>query len=111
MKLSRVILLAPLVGFTGCSTPPPASHVPAKVDSETVLVTYHVRAGKETELQGALAHAWEIYRQQPLVFARPHVIIRETEDGGKTRFVEVLTWISRSTPEHAPDCVREVWGR
>ena len=37
----------------------------AKAVPETVLVTYHVKPGKEADLQATLARAWEIYRQKP----------------------------------------------
>jgi hypothetical protein len=96
-----------LVALTGCSTTYPADN--AKADSETVLITYHAKAGKEAELQAVLSHAWQIYRTEHLVFAEPHTIVRDTEDGDKTRFVEVFTWVSHATPEHAPDAVKKVW--
>jgi len=31
-----------------------------KADPETVLVTYHVKPGKEAESQAALAQIWEV---------------------------------------------------
>jgi hypothetical protein len=92
-----------LLSFGGCAS---TSNLPAPGDdSETVLVTYHVKPGKEAELQKVLSDAWDIYVTHQLVFPQPHVIVRGEEDGAKPRFVEVFTWISRSTPDHAPDAV------
>jgi hypothetical protein len=76
-----------------------------------VLITYHVKQGKEANLKEALSRAWEIYRQKHLVFAQPHIIVRDTEEGDKVRFVEIFTWISSATPENAPDVVQTVWGQ
>jgi len=101
--------LCPLLAIllAGCSTTGGSRR--DSPDSETVMVTYHVKAGKEPEFQALLARAWVIYTTQHLVFTRPHLLVRDTEDAGKTRFVEILTWISRATPENAPDAVRSVW--
>ena len=96
-----------LVALTGCSATHPAGD--AKADPETVLITYHAKPGKEAELQGVLERSWQIYRAEHLVFAGPHTIVRGTEDGGKTSYVEVFTWVSHATPEHAPDAVKKVW--
>ena len=91
--------------LAGCATTGDANS--AKDDSETVLVTYHVQPGKETEFRALLAHTWEVYRGEHLVFAQPHVIVKETEDRHKTRFVEVFTWVN--SPDHPPDSVKAVW--
>ncbi len=79
------------------------------MDPETVMVTYHVKAGREAEFQSVLSQAWQIYRSGQLVFVQPHTVVRDTEDHDKTRFVEIFTWISHATPEHAPDAVKKVW--
>jgi len=94
----------PLV-LTGCSTTHPGNG--AKADSETVLVTYHVQSGKEAKFQAVLSHGWEIYRSEHMVFSKPHIIVRDNEDGDKTRFVEVFTWVK--APDHAPDTVKDIW--
>ena len=109
MKAKYFIFVFFLAVLTGCSTTRPSGS--AKADPETMQIVYHARPGKEAELQGALASAWQIYRAQHLVFAEPHIIIRDTEDGTKARFVEVFTWVSRAIPEHAPDAVQKVWGQ
>ena len=94
-----------LLALAGCSTTHQTSG--AKSDSETVMVTYHVQPGKEADFQTALSHAWEVYQSEHMVIAKPHVIVRDTEDGDKTRFVEIFTWVK--SPDHAPDSVQTVW--
>ena len=53
--------------------------------------------------------AWEVYRQGHFVFAEPHIVVQDTEDGSKPRFVEIFTWVSRSIPGHAPESVKTIW--
>ena len=98
-----------LVALTACSTMRPARHDSAKADPETVLITYHVKSGKEAELQAVLSRAWEIYRREHLVVAEPHIVLRDTEDGDKIRIIEVFTWISHAAPDHAPESVKTIW--
>jgi len=80
-----------------------------KSDPETVLVTYHVKSGKEADFQELLSRAWGIYRKEHLVFAQPHVIVQDKESGEQPRFIEIFTWVSHSAPEHAPDSVKTIW--
>jgi hypothetical protein len=94
-----------LLAFTGCSTTHPASG--AKADSETVMVTYHVQPGKEAELQALLAHAWEIYRREHMVSAQPHVVIRDADAEGQSKFVEIFTWAK--SPDHPPKSILAIW--
>jgi len=109
MKTTHCLFIFSLVALTACSTTRPARHDSAKADPETVLITYHVKFGKEAELQAVLSRAWEIYRREHLVVAEPHIILRDTEDGDKTRFIEVFTWVSHAAPDHAPDSVKTIW--
>jgi len=51
------LLIGSPVGFAGCST---THQTFRKTDPETVLVTYHVKPGKEAEFQAALAQVWEV---------------------------------------------------
>ncbi|MSU62972.1 MAG: hypothetical protein EXS31_11365 [Pedosphaera sp.] len=74
-----------------------------------MLITYHVKPGKETELQAVLLRAWENYRRERLAVAKPHIVLRDTEDGDKPRFIEVFTWVSHAAPDHAPDSVKTIW--
>ena len=65
--------------------------------------------GKEAEFEQVLARAWSIYTAEHLVFAKPHVIVRDGEGTSKPRFVEIFTWVSHSAPDHAPDSVKNLW--
>ena len=108
MKIARFLSALAAISLAACSTTNHTHHGSAKSDPETVLVTYHVKSGKEVEFQAVLLRAWQIYRTEHLVFAGPHIILRDTE-GDKTRFVEIFTWVSHAAPEHAPDAVKTVW--
>ena len=81
-----LLLSGSLLVLTGCSTARSGS---PKHDPETVLVTYRVKAGKEAEFRNVLSRAWDAYRRDGLVFAEPHVVVQDTEDG-KPRFVRFL---------------------
>ena len=106
MKTTYLLLAVLPPALIGCSTIDSSS---VRRDPETVLVTYHVKLGKEAEFQALLSRAWDVYRGEHLVFAEPHVVVQDTENGGKPRFVEILTWVSRSIPEHAPESVKTIW--
>lgn len=105
MKPRIAFGVSALIVLTGCSITHPA----ATSDPESVMVTYHVQPGKEAEFQKLLAHGWEVYGNEHMVFAQPHVVVQRTEDGGKTAFVEIFTWIQ--APDHAPDSVQAVWSQ
>ena len=110
MRNTHLLLAVLVVLVGGCSTTAPQKGGQAQGgDPETVLVMYHVKPGFEKEMRAALDKVWEIYRKERLVYAQPHVIVRDTEDGGRTRFVEVFTWVSHSAPEHVPDAVKRIW--
>ena len=104
MKIYSLFAIT-VLALIGCSTTHQARN--AKADSETVMVTYHVQPGKEAEFQALLAHAWEVYRGEQLVYAEPHTVVRVSEDGDKARFIEIFTWVK--SPDHAPDSVQAVW--
>jgi hypothetical protein len=105
MKTIYSLFAVSLLMLAGCTTMPQSGG--AKTDSETVMITYHVQAGKEAEFQALLSHGWQVYHSEHLVFAEPHIIVRDSEDGGKMRFVEIFTWIK--SPDHAPESVQAVW--
>src|ERR1700693_1361172 len=109
MKITYFLLALAVLSLNACSTTSRTHDASAKTDPETVLVTYHVKAGKEVELQEILSRIWQIYRTEHLVFAEPHIIVRDTEVGDKTRFVEIFTWVSHAGPEHAPEAVQTLW--
>src|SRR5215472_13592900 len=101
---SLIALAITTLALTGCSSIHPA----VTKDSETVMVTHHVQVGKEEEFEQLLAHGWEVYRSEQMVFAEPHTVVRKTDDG-KISFVEIFTWIE--APDHAPDTVKAVWSQ
>jgi hypothetical protein len=71
------------------------------------MITYHVKLGKETEMEDLLRRAWETYRRENMVFTKTHLIVSKREAGDKTRLVEIFTWVT--APDHAPDSVKVVW--
>jgi len=109
MKPSQAALVLALILSAGCATP--KEEPKNSSGSETVLITYRVKAGDEAEFEQVLSQAWKIYRQEHLVFAQPHLIVRDKETGGKTRFVEIFTWVSQDAPDHAPDAVKKIWDK
>jgi hypothetical protein len=111
MKNAHYPFILLLASLTACATTHvKTNHVSDPKDlPETVLITYHVKPGKEAELENVLRREWKIYRNEHLVFARPHLIVRDKESGDKTRVVEVFTWVSHSAPDHAPDSVKAIW--
>jgi len=115
MKITTLWLAILLLSFSACSTfkrssprPPPAKADPP----ETVIVYYYVKAGQEAALQDTLARAWALYEKEHMVAPQPHLIVLETErpeNGGQTRFIEILTWLSHAKPANAPDSVKTIW--
>jgi hypothetical protein len=98
--------LTSLVGCAGLHSYPPTPTT--KPVPETVLITYHVAAGKEEQLQQLLNSAWAVYRQHHLVFAEPHIVARDRE-GDAAKFIEIFTWVSHEAPDHAPEAVTQLW--
>jgi hypothetical protein len=112
MKIAYFLLTILLVSLTACATIPYRENQDSLgKDPETVMITYHVQSGKEREFQEVLSRAWVIYRKEHLVFAQPHVIIRDKENGNKTRFVEIFTWVSHDAPANVPDSVKTLWNK
>lgn len=112
MKIAYFLLTLLLVSFTACATiPHPGNQDSSGKDPETVMITYHVQPGKEKEFQELLSRAWVIYRKEHLVFAYPHVIIQDKEDGNKVRIIEIFTWVSHDAPANVPDSVKTLWNK
>ena len=111
MKITYLLFTLAAIALSACSTTSSERQGSGKSDPETVLVTYHVKPGKEAEFQAVLSRAWQVYRAERLVFAKPHIIVRDTEGGDKTRFVEIFTWVSHAAPDHAPAAVKELWAQ
>jgi len=109
MKITFTFFSLLLFMVPGCSTLKPAADM--GVDPETVLVTYHVKAGSEVEFEEVLWQTWKIYQIGHLTTDQPHTVIRTTEDNGKPRYVEIFTWASHAVPDHAPQPVIAAWAR
>jgi len=110
MKSSSILLTVSLLSLTACSTAPKRLQTDEPAgDAETVMVTYHVQSGKEAAFRDLLAGSWDLYQSADLVYFQPHVILRDQEDEGKPRFVEILAWKSHYAPDHAPDSIKAIW--
>jgi hypothetical protein len=75
---------------------------------ETVITTYHPKAGKEAELLQVLRDAWSVYTKLNLVTGT-HQLYRATPEGGAAYFVEIFTWRDEAIPDNAPPEVLKVW--
>jgi hypothetical protein len=99
-----------LLTFTGCYVPETKHAVKKSKDRpETVLISYHVKPGMEKPFETLLARAWQDYRNENLVLAQPHVLVREAEENNTIGYIEVFTWVNHAAPEKAPDSVKKIW--
>ncbi|MFZ1054567.1 MAG: hypothetical protein WAN79_02745, partial [Opitutaceae bacterium] len=60
MKIGKLLSVILLSGLSGCAVNV-ANRKPTKADTETVMITYHVKSGKEREFQAVLSQAWQVY--------------------------------------------------
>jgi pyridoxine/pyridoxamine 5'-phosphate oxidase len=79
-------------------------------EPETVLVRYHVKAGKSDELAQLIDRTWATYQRLGMVLQRPHLVMKGNEDGG-VFMAEVLPWKSHSMPDNAPAEVQALWDK
>lgn len=77
--------------------------------TETIHSVAHVKAGHESEYAELSEKAWALYKRLGFVLDGPHVVLRGTDDKGRTYFVEVFTWRSPDIPDHAPPEVKAIW--
>jgi hypothetical protein len=78
-------------------------------DAETILSTYHVKAGREKAFQEVVERTWAVYRKLDAVLPSPHFLAKSTDDQGRTDFHELFTWRSSDIPDHAPAQIKAVW--
>jgi hypothetical protein len=109
VKTTHRLFALVTLSLIGCSSTNQGHPSSTKADPETVLIKYHVKRGREGEFQAVLARAWQIYRSEGLVLAEPHLLVREAEEGEGDLLVEVFTWVSHSSPDHAPDAIKSIW--
>lgn len=108
MKLLRLGLL----GLLGCllwTTASSPALAQADAEPETVLVSYHVQADKQSEMEALIRKQWAALRRLDVVEEQPHVLLRGTEDGGKPVFVEVFTWRTADAADHLPAEIQTLW--
>ena len=77
--------------------------------TETVHSVAHVKAGFEAEYAQLNEKAWALYKRLGLVLDKPHVVLRGTDEKGRTYFIDVFTWKSPDIPDHAPEEVKAIW--
>ena len=110
VKLTYFLIVFGAIALTACSTTNRASHSSAKPDPQTVLVTYRVESGDEAGFEAVLSRAWQIYQTEHLVYAEPHIVLRDTESADKARYVEVFTWLNHAAVlERPPNSVKTIW--
>ncbi len=83
----------------------------SKPAAETVMVTYHVTAGKEAELERVIGEAWKVYQSEKMLADGPHMVVKGNEGEGKPRMVEIFSWVNADAPDHASDSVKKCWGQ
>jgi hypothetical protein len=105
MKL-RTLCLA--IAFLSVTSPTTAQSRTTK-DTETVVVNFQVKDGKEGELTRVLSKAWTTYRRLNMVLPKLHLLAHGKDVGGKTFFVEVFTWRDHDQPDNAPAEVKKLW--
>jgi hypothetical protein len=102
MNLKTVVPVCILtIGLAAAQLPGPGT--------ETMHSVAHVKAGHETEYAQLSEKAWALYKRLGLILDRPHVVLRGTDEKGRTYFVEVFTWKNADIPDHAPPEVKAIW--
>jgi hypothetical protein len=86
-------------------------HNRPKDDTETVVTTFHVKAGKEAEFAKVLEQAWAAYRRFGMVLPQSNLVVRGVEDTDKTYYLEIFTWKDHDAPDHAPKEVQTIWAQ
>jgi hypothetical protein len=76
---------------------------------ETVMVTYHAKAGADAELGRVIARHWAVALDLKLVRDTGHVTLRGAEDGNKSYFVDIFTWRDAKIPDAAPAAIQGIW--
>jgi hypothetical protein len=105
IRHSAITLIA-MVGLA-VSIPRPAIAQPTAMP-ETVMVTYHAKAGSEAALANAIAKQWAAANRLKLVLETPHTLVRGDEQG-KTYFVEIFTWRDANIPDAPPAAIQNIW--
>jgi hypothetical protein len=98
-----------LIAMVGLAVSIPRSAIAqATVMPETVMVTYHAKAGSEAALANAIAKQWTAANRLKLVLENTHTLVRGDEQG-KTYFVEIFTWRDANIPDAPPAAIQNIW--
>ncbi|MEP7351914.1 MAG: hypothetical protein ABI824_01650 [Acidobacteriota bacterium] len=108
MRSRNFVLCVLLLGALSC---PLWMRAQGASQPETVMVTFHVKPGREAELQKVIARHWTSVVARKMVLPTPHVTLRGTEDGDKTYFVEIFTWRDAQVPDTAPAGITDIWNQ
>ena len=81
---------------------------PRPEEPETVMITFHAKAGAEAELAQVIARHWQTARRLKMIRETPHLTLRSAE-GAQTNFVEIMTWRDASVPDAAPPDIQKIW--
>ena len=81
---------------------------PRPEEPETVVITFHAKAGAEAELAQVIARHWQTARRLKMIRETPHLTLRSAE-GAQTDFVEIMTWRDASVPDAAPPDIQKIW--
>jgi hypothetical protein len=87
-----------------------AIQMPAREQPETVMITFHAKAGADSALRSVIDRHWSTLERLKLTSGPLHATLRGTETGG-VYFVEIFTWRDSAIPDNAPEEVRASWGR
>jgi len=78
---------------------------------ETVVITFHAKAGAEAELARVIEKHWTVAREMKLVNDSPHLTLRRIEEGNKVCFTDIFTWRDAATPDSAPPAIQAIWAQ
>jgi hypothetical protein len=106
MDIRSTLSVLTIVGLA-VSIPRSASAQPSAMP-ETVMVTYHAKAGSEAALANAIARQWAAANRLKLVLKTPHILVRGDEQG-KAYFVEIFTWRDANIPDDPPAAIQNIW--
>jgi len=81
---------------------------PRPEEPETVMITFHAKAGAEAELAQVIARHWQTARRLKMIRETLHLTLRSAE-GAQTDFVEIMTWRDASVPDAAPPEIQKIW--
>lgn len=78
-------------------------------EPETVVITFHAKAGAEAELTRVIEKHWATARELKLVQDSPHLTLRRIEPGNRVCFTDIFTWRDAAIPDKAPAAIQAIW--